>query len=55
MLGITPAATPEAAREAWLALVKRWHPDRAPNPAQLPEYNRRMAEINAAYRLVSGA
>ncbi len=52
VLGLRPGADADTVREAWLRLVQRWHPDRAPSPAELPEHNRRAAEVNAAYRLL---
>ncbi|MBM4369147.1 MAG: J domain-containing protein, partial [Deltaproteobacteria bacterium] len=52
VLGLSPGAGADAVREAWLALVQRWHPDRAASTADLPEHNRRTAEVNAAYRLL---
>ena len=33
LLGVPPAADTEAVRSAWLALVKRFHPDRHPDRA----------------------
>jgi DnaJ-domain-containing protein 1 len=55
LLGVAPGADAAALREAWLRLLHRWHPDHAPSPAELPEHNRRTAEINAAYRLLAPA
>ena len=34
-------------------LVQTWHPDRAP-PGLADDYTRKMAEINAAWRRISG-
>ncbi len=52
-LGVSPGTTGDALREAWLALVHRWHPDRARTPEDVIVCNRRMAELNAAYRLLN--
>ena len=53
VLGISETASPEAIKEAWKDLARRYHPDRLrargvpDEAARLAE--RRMAEINAAY------
>lgn len=52
-LGVPPGTTGEPLREAWLNLVHRWHPDRARTPDDVIVCNRRMAELNAAYRLLN--
>lgn len=51
-LGVPAAAGPEAVKAAWRALVQRWHPDLARSPAEAVVRNRRLAEVNAAYRLL---
>ena len=51
-LGVSPGASDEAVRAAWRALVQTWHPDRAKSPEEEAICNRRMAEVNAAYRLL---
>jgi len=48
VLGVTPGATPEEVLDAYRALAKRWHPDRAGGA----EAALRMAQINAAYDMV---
>lgn len=52
-LGVPPGTVGEPLREAWLNLVSRWHPDRARTPGDVTVCNRRMAELNAAYRLLN--
>jgi DnaJ-domain-containing protein 1 len=47
-LGLSPGANSEAIRDAWRKLAHAWHPDRA----RSADAHRRMAEINAAYRLL---
>lgn len=52
VLGVSPRATAEDLKAAYLALVKQWHPDRLPDglaPELRAIANQRMAEINAAY------
>lgn len=49
-LGVAPGTTGEPLRAAWLQLIQRWHPDRARTPEDVIVCNRRMAEVNAAYR-----
>jgi DnaJ like chaperone protein len=59
ILGVEPGADREAIRAAYLALVKRHHPDRHYAEGTPPEFIRvadlRMAEINAAYRALMAA
>ncbi len=52
-LGVPPGTTGEPLRAAWLQLIHRWHPDRARTPEDVIVCNRRMAEVNAAYRLLN--
>ncbi|MCS7208938.1 MAG: J domain-containing protein [Fimbriimonadales bacterium] len=51
-LGVAPNASAEAIRQAYLALVRRYHPDRAP-AGRVAEYEERMKRINTAYELLS--
>jgi curved DNA-binding protein CbpA len=44
----------EEIRAAWRALVQRWHPDRAQGDAAVAEATRRVAAINAAWRVLQG-
>ena len=56
VLGIDPDATEEEVRQAFLNLVRIYHPDRFADasPGLLIEVNRRMQEVNAAYEAVAG-
>ena len=50
VLGIPPTASAEEAREAYLTLVKAWHPDRfATTPDRAAEAEERVKAVNAAY------
>lgn len=54
-LGIDPGASPEEIKRAYLALVKRWHPDRFANdPAQQQIAEDKMRSINVAYETLVG-
>ncbi len=50
VLGVAPDATADEVREAYLSLVKAWHPDRfAASPAMAARAEERLKEVNAAY------
>ncbi|WP_298919022.1 J domain-containing protein [uncultured Roseobacter sp.] len=51
ILGVAPGSDDETIRRAWRALVRTYHPDMA--KADPKGANRRLAEINAAWDLVS--
>lgn len=51
-LGVAPNASAEVIRQAYLALARRYHPDRAP-AGRVAEYEERMKRINTAYELLS--
>ncbi|MCX7992954.1 MAG: J domain-containing protein [Fimbriimonadales bacterium] len=51
-LGVAPNATAETIRQAYLALARRYHPDRAP-AGRVAEYEERMKRINSAYEVLS--
>lgn len=51
-LGVAPDASAEVIRQAYLALARRYHPDRAP-AGRVAEYEERMKRINTAYELLS--
>lgn len=51
-LGVAPNASAETIRQAYLALVRRYHPDRAP-AGRAAEYEERMKRINSAYEVLS--
>ncbi len=50
-LGVTPLANKAAIRNAWKAMVRTYHPDQFVNNKEAA--NRRLAEINAAFDLLS--
>jgi hypothetical protein len=54
VLGVGPEATEDEARAAWRRLVQQWHPDRARTDGERTEATRRIAEINAAWRVLQG-
>ena len=55
VLGVSPLATDEEVRAAYIRLVKLWHPDQyLGNPELERRAHRRLSEINAAYDLVKG-
>jgi hypothetical protein len=50
VLDVSPAAPADEVRDAYLALVKKWHPDRFATAPQLAaEAEERVKAINAAY------
>jgi hypothetical protein len=54
-LGVADGATPEHLKQAYLALVKRWHPDRfAHDPAQQKLAEEKLRAINVAYEALTG-
>ncbi|MEN9575734.1 MAG: hypothetical protein RL514_3589 [Verrucomicrobiota bacterium] len=54
-LGLATGVSPEQIKRAYLALVKRWHPDRfANNPEQQKLAEEKMRTINAAYEALQG-
>jgi hypothetical protein len=53
VLGVTPSATPEEIRAAYLALAARYHPDQHHGNPLEELASARMAEINRAYALLS--
>ncbi|MEM9433303.1 MAG: J domain-containing protein [Pseudomonadota bacterium] len=50
-LGVSPGADSKTIRTAWRAMVRAYHPDQV--KGNKAEANRRLAEMNAAYDLVS--
>lgn len=52
-LGLSEGASPEEIRAAWLALVRRYHPDRAATDEESARYTRLVARINAAYDVLT--
>ena len=56
VLEVPPAASADDVREAYLALVKTWHPDRfATRPELAAEAEERVKAINAAYDEARGS
>ena len=53
LLGVPAGTNGPTLRAAWLTLVHRFHPDRGRDADEIAMFNRRLAEINAAYRLLS--
>ena len=53
ILGVATSATAAEIKAARDRLVQRWHPDRARTPDQASEHHARMAQVNAAYRLLT--
>jgi hypothetical protein len=53
VLGLAEGATAAQIKAAWVALIRTWHPDLAPDERAAVEHNRRTAEANSAYRLLS--
>lgn len=54
VLGVAADATEEAIKAAWRRLAHAHHPDHARGAAGIAEANRRMAAINAAWRVLRG-
>lgn len=56
ILGVDAAVSPEKLRQAYLNLVKRWHPDRLThNPELQKEAETKLKEINEAYKELQSA
>ena len=53
ILGLDSDASSGEIKSARSELIQRWHPDRAKSPQENAEHNRRMAEVNAAYRMLT--
>lgn len=54
-LGLVPGASPEDIKRTYLALVKRWHPDRfAHDPEQQKLAEDKLRSINVAYEALVG-
>jgi hypothetical protein len=55
ILELSPGATEEEVRRAWLDLTKVWHPDRFGNDADLRrKAEQKLKEINEAYETILG-
>ena len=53
ILGVTPSSTPEEIRSAYMALVKKYHPDRYQDSALKKQAEEKMKQINAAYDMLT--
>ena len=53
VLGVSENATPEEIRKAYLALVKKYHPDRYADGPMKDMANEKLKEINQAYELLT--
>jgi len=49
LFGLPPTASREQLKETWRTLSHRWHPDKAPDEQQRPEYHVRFVTYQAAY------
>ena len=49
LFGLTGLATSEQLKQAWRSASQRWHPDKAPDESQRPEYHVRFVAYQAAY------
>jgi hypothetical protein len=47
---LPPTASREELKDAWRAVSKRWHPDKAPDDPRRAEYHVRFVAYQAAYR-----
>lgn len=55
VLGLAKGASPDHLKRAYLALVKRWHPDRfAHDPAEQKLAEEKLRAINVAYETLTG-
>lgn len=52
-LGVSPSASPEEIRAAYMALVKKYHPDRYQDSDLKKQAEDRMKRINAAYDMLT--
>ncbi len=53
VLGVSPSASPEEIRSAYMALVKKYHPDRYQDSALKKQAEDKMKQINAAYDMLT--
>lgn len=55
VLGVSPSASKEEIRSAYMALVKKYHPDRYQDSALKKQAEDKMKSINAAYDMLTKA
>lgn len=55
ILGVSPSATDEEIKQAYRALVRKYHPDKYANTDLAEMANEKMKEINAAYEQIQQA
>lgn len=53
VLGVSDSASPEEIRKAYLALVKKYHPDRYADGPLKDQANEKLKEINQAYEMLT--
>ena len=53
VLGVSPSASPEEIRSAYMALVKKYHPDRYQDSNLKKQAEDKMKQINAAYDMLT--
>lgn len=53
ILGVSPSASPEEIRSAYMALVKKYHPDRYQDSDLKKQAEEKMKQINAAYDMLT--
>ncbi len=53
VLGVSPTASPEEIRSAYMALVKKYHPDRYQDSNLKKQAEEKMKRINAAYDMIT--
>jgi hypothetical protein len=55
LFDLAPTASRAELKESWRALSQRWHPDKAPDDEQRPEYHVRFITYQAAYERLCAA
>lgn len=55
LMGFSQVPSAELLREAWREAANRWHPDKAPDVADKPEYQLRFIALQHAYERIRAA